>query len=87
MAEIRKHKPSTSAIARAIEEAMGPVVRPVVPGSSPEPDEPAASNRSVQQGPSTAATWQQFVVPRPPARTDRASGTEDLSPDSSPEGH
>jgi hypothetical protein len=36
MAEIRKHKPSSSPIARALEAAMGESIKPVVPGSRPD---------------------------------------------------
>lgn len=39
MAEIRKHKPSKSAIAQALEAAMGASVKPVAPGAKPEPGE------------------------------------------------
>lgn len=38
MAEIRKHKQTNSAIAQAIEAAMGASVRPTTPGAPPEPN-------------------------------------------------
>lgn len=42
MAEIRKHKTfaGNSAIAKALEQAMGAAVRPVTPGAPPRPNQP-----------------------------------------------
>ncbi|AXE39622.1 hypothetical protein [Acidipropionibacterium virtanenii] len=39
MAEIRKHKPSSGAIAQALAAAMGEPIRPTAPGSKPFDDE------------------------------------------------
>ncbi len=37
MAEIRKHKPNPSAIAQALEAALGAAAKPVTPGAPPRP--------------------------------------------------
>ncbi|MCI1749697.1 MAG: hypothetical protein LKI24_17680 [Acidipropionibacterium sp.] len=70
MAEIRKFKPATGAIADALAAAMGEPIRPVTPGSRPAGAEqndgrgeaagPAALSRTVE--------WQGFTVrTAPPA--------------------
>lgn len=38
MAETRKYRPATSAVGDAIRAALGESVRPVAPGSRPEPE-------------------------------------------------
>lgn len=84
MAEIRTHKPSTSAIARAIEEAMGAPVRPVAPGGG-RPAGPSQREESAEHEPSSphatgvgAAVWTGFTVP---ASAIRGSGTGEASGD------
>ena len=72
MAEIRKHKPSSSPIARALESAMGESIKPVVPGSRPdkgveEPETKLESSPSVAASP---AQWGSFTVVMPPKSSD-----------------
>lgn len=55
MAEIRKHKPSSSAIAQALAAAMGEPIRPTAPGARPFDDEDA-SPAAPAQGPSRSAS-------------------------------
>lgn len=44
MAETRKFQPSNSAVGDAVRAALGEPVRPVQPGSLPEPSQPAAAS-------------------------------------------
>ena len=72
MAEIRKHKPSTSPIARALESAMGESIKPVTPGSHPHKGV-EGSERNPEATPSAAATatqWGSFTVAMPLKPTD-----------------
>ncbi|MGK2309781.1 hypothetical protein [Cutibacterium sp. V947] len=59
MAEIRKHKPSSSPISRALEAAMGESIKPVVPGSRPDEDV-EESRTKPEAGPSPAAAPTQW---------------------------
>lgn len=72
MAEIRKFKPTTGAIAEALAAAMGEPIRPVTPGSRPIGAEEADS-RSEAEGPaalSRTAGWQGFTVHAAPVVGD-----------------
>ncbi|AGJ78335.1 hypothetical protein [Cutibacterium avidum] len=82
MAEIRKHKPSSSPISRALEAAMGESIKPVVPGSRPDKDAEEPRTRP-EAGPSVAAAPTQwgsfssgsskggsFTVPIPPKSSE-----------------
>ncbi|WCC80281.1 hypothetical protein O6R08_01680 [Cutibacterium equinum] len=68
MAEIRKHKPSSSPISRALEAAMGESIKPVVPGSRPDKDTEEPKEKP-EAGPSAASAptqWGSFTVTMPP---------------------
>ena len=68
MAEIRKHKPSSSPIARALEAAMGESIKPVVPGSRPDKgvEEPETKLESA----AGSAQWGSFTVAMLPKSSD-----------------
>ncbi|MDO4412853.1 hypothetical protein [Cutibacterium sp.] len=68
MAEIRKHKPSSSPIARALEAAMGESIKPVVPGSRPDEDtqQPDAKPETGSSAAAAPAQWGSFTVTIPP---------------------
>ncbi|MSS45065.1 hypothetical protein FYJ43_03150 [Cutibacterium sp. WCA-380-WT-3A] len=68
MAEIRKHKPSFSPIARALEAAMGESIKPVVPGSRPDKgvEEAETKSESTPSAAAPATQWGSFTVTRPP---------------------
>ena len=72
MAEIRKHKPSSSPIARALEAAMGESIKPVVPGSRPDEgvEEPETKSESTSSAAATATQWGSFTVTTPPKLSD-----------------
>ncbi|GAA1390567.1 hypothetical protein [Luteococcus peritonei] len=72
MAEIRKHKTSApnSAIAKALEQALGAAVRPVTPGAPPRPNQP--------ENPHVAPPTAGAAAPLP------GSGWVSLSPQAAP---
>lgn len=70
MAEVRKHRTSSNPIMEQIARAMGDPVRPVAPGSAPEPKKSAPG---VRHDIFTTATTG-FTIPAP-ARPD--TPTED----------
>lgn len=63
MAEVRKFKPGQSAIAEAVQKAMGESVRPVAPGGSPDPGKPEPTSATVTgQAAATPITATSFLV-------------------------
>lgn len=91
MAEIRKHKPSSSAFAQALAAAMGEPIRPTAPGARPFDDEddspaapaqgPARSASSSPVNPSevgSSAAWKGFTVSSlPKKKVVRETADED----------
>lgn len=94
MAEIRKHKPSTSAIAQALSAAMGEPIRPTAPGARPFDDDADANSPSAGEdrtassapvslsevGGSTA--WRGFTVTSlPPKKSPEPVGDDEFGDD------
>lgn len=91
MAEIRKHKPSTGAIAQALAAAMGEPIRPTAPGAKPFGDEEADSAAATTPGPARSASsapvdlsevgasgsWQGFTVTSLPKKKPAATPQDD----------
>lgn len=74
MAEIRKHKAASgqSAVAQALEAALGAPVRPVTPGAPPRPTADGEDTAAVPPRPGITATsmpvttWAVTTRPVPP---------------------
>lgn len=81
MAEIRKHRPGQSAVAEAIEKAMGAAVKPVTPGAPSQPGRPSAAG--VPQPPSFGAvpgagSWVPITPDAVPVVPKHVEDDEDL---------
>ena len=89
MAESRKHKTSaaSSAIGKALEQALGAAARPVTPGAPPRPNQPdnqhLAQPRATAAAPLPSSGWMALPPEKAPKlarQTDEEEQDEDQQP-------